>query len=84
MLDLVPMIRDAEDAETVKGPASVSFEHVSFSYPTADEVSLASLESIASLDQLSGEVLHDVTFSVAAGQTVALVGRSGGGKTTIT
>jgi ATP-binding cassette subfamily B protein len=85
VLDLVPMIRDAEDAESVKRPASVSFEHVSFSYPTAAEVSLASLESIASLDQRpSGEVLHDVTFRVAPGQTVALVGRSGGGKTTIT
>jgi ATP-binding cassette, subfamily B, bacterial len=85
VLDLVPMIRDADGAETVKGPASVSFDHVSFSYPTADEVSLASLESIASLDQRpSGEVLHDVTFNVPAGQTVALVGRSGGGKTTIT
>jgi len=85
VLDLVPMIRDAEDAESIKGPASVSFEHVSFSYPTANEVSLASLESIASLDQRpSGEVLHDVTFKVAAGQTVALVGRSGGGKTTMT
>ncbi len=85
VLDLLPMIRDAEDAEAVKGPASVSFEHVSFTYPSADEVSLASLESIASLDQRpSGEVLHEVTFSVAAGQTVALVGRSGGGKTTMT
>jgi ATP-binding cassette subfamily B protein len=85
VLDLVPMIRDAENAEAVNGPASVSFEHVSFSYPSAGEVSLASLESIASLDQRpSGEVLHDVTFSVAAGQTVALVGRSGGGKTTMT
>jgi len=85
VLDLVPMIRDAENAEAVKGPASVSFEHVSFTYPSANEVSLASLESIASLDQRpSGEVLHDVTFSVGAGQTVALVGRSGGGKTTMT
>ena len=85
VLDLVPMIRDADDAEAVGGPASVSFEHVSFSYPTADQVSLASLESIASLDQRpSGEVLHDVSFTVAAGQTVALVGRSGGGKTTMT
>ena len=85
VLDLVPMIRDAEHAESVEGPASVSFEDVSFSYPTADQVSLASLESIASLDQRpSGEVLHDVSFTVAAGQTVALVGRSGGGKTTMT
>ena len=63
VLDLVPMIRDAEDAEPVAGPASVEFEHVSFSYPSADQVSLASLESIASLDQRpSGEVLHDVTL----------------------
>jgi ATP-binding cassette subfamily B protein len=85
VLDLVPMIRDAEGAEPVEGPASVSFDRVSFSYPTADQVSLASLESIASLDQRpSGEVLHDVSFTVAAGQTVALVGRSGGGKTTMT
>jgi ATP-binding cassette, subfamily B, bacterial len=85
VLDLLPMIRDDKNAEAVEGPASVSFERVSFSYPTADEVSLASLESVASLDQRpSGEVLHDVTFSVAAGQTVALVGRSGGGKTTMT
>ena len=85
VLDLVPMIRDDEDAETVLGPASVSFDQVSFSYPTADQVSLASLESIASLDQRpGGEVLHEVTFDVPAGQTVALVGRSGGGKTTIT
>src|SRR5215217_5956763 len=85
VLDLAPMIRDADNAEAIMGPASVSFDHVSFSYPTADEVSLASLESIASLDQRpSGEVLHEVTFDVPAGQTVALVGRSGGGKTTIT
>ncbi len=85
VLDLVPKIRDAENAEAVNGSASVSFEHVSFRYPTADEVSLASLESIASLDQRpSGDVLREVTFSVAAGQTVALVGRSGGGKTTMT
>ncbi|MCE3275463.1 MAG: transporter ATP-binding protein [Propionibacteriaceae bacterium] len=85
VLDLAPMIRDADSAEAITGPASVSFDHVSFSYPTADEVSLASLESIASLDQRpSGEVLHEVTFDVPAGQTVALVGRSGGGKTTIT
>ena len=63
----------------------MAFDHVSFTYPSAAEVSLASLESIASLDQRPNtEVLHDLTFTVAPGQTVALVGRSGGGKTTMT
>jgi ATP-binding cassette subfamily B protein len=85
VLDLKPAIRDRPDAAPVTGPASVAFDHVSFTYPTAAEVSLASLESIASLDQRPNtEVLHDLTFTVAPGKTVALVGRSGGGKTTIT
>ena len=85
VLDLEPMIRDAEDAEPVGGPPSVAFENVSFTYPSAADVSLASLESIASLDQRpNAQVLHDLSFAVEAGQTVALVGRSGGGKTTMT
>jgi ATP-binding cassette subfamily B protein len=85
VLDLEPMIRDAEGAEPVSGPPSVTFENVSFTYPSAADVSLASLESIASLDQRpNAPVLHGLSFAVEAGQTVALVGRSGGGKTTMT
>src|SRR5215216_3064224 len=85
VLDLEPAIRDRADAIPVAGPASVAFSHVSFTYPSAAETSLASLESIASLDQRPNtEVLHDVTFVAPPGATVALVGRSGGGKTTIT
>jgi len=85
VLDLKPAIRDREGAVPVTGAPSVAFDHVSFTYPSAAEVSLASLESVASLDQRPNtEVLHDVTFTVAPGQTVALVGRSGGGKTTMT
>jgi ATP-binding cassette, subfamily B, bacterial len=85
VLDLEPAIRDRPDAVPVSGPPSVDFDNVSFTYPSAAEVSLASLESIASLDQRPNtEVLHDLTFTVAPGQTVALVGRSGGGKTTMT
>ncbi len=85
VLDLKPMIADAPDARPVDGPPTVTFDQVSFTYPGAEEVSLASLESIASLEQRPNvEVLHDVSFAVGAGQTVALVGRSGGGKTTIT
>jgi ATP-binding cassette, subfamily B, bacterial len=85
VLDLKPAIRDREGAVPANGPPSVAFDHVNFTYPSAAEVSLASLESIASLDQRPNtEVLHDLTFTVAPGQTVALVGRSGGGKTTMT
>src|ERR671913_764218 len=85
VLDLKPAIRDRADAVPVAGPPSVAFDHVSFTYPSAAETSLASLESIASLDQRPNtEVLHDVSFVAAPGATVALVGRSGGGKTTMT
>src|SRR5690348_3938603 len=85
VLDLEPMIREAPDAVAVPaGNRSVEFEHVSFSYPTAAEVSLASLEEV-SIPEQGGrtEVLHDVSFRVEPGQLVALVGHSGAGKSTI-
>ncbi|MFC9688423.1 ABC transporter ATP-binding protein [Kribbella sp. NPDC056951] len=86
VLDLEPMIRDAPDAKDLpRDAASVEFDHVAFSYPTAEEVSLASLESVAVLDKrASAQVLEDVNFVVQPGQMVALVGPSGAGKTTIT
>jgi ATP-binding cassette subfamily B protein len=63
---------------------SIEFDHVSFSYPAAEDVSLASLESVAVLEAgIRTEVLHDVSFSVQPGQMIALVGPSGAGKTTI-
>jgi len=66
------------------GPVSVEFERVNFSYPSADKVSLASLEEVADLDTRGGvEVLHDISFRVAPGEMVALVGSSGAGKSTI-
>jgi len=85
VLDLQPMIAERPGAVDVpEGPSTVEFEHVNFSYPTADEVSLASLESVAVLDQSpSQEVLFDISFVAAPGQLVALVGPSGAGKTTI-
>ena len=85
VIDLPPMIDDAEDAEDYAGPASVRFDHVAFTYPAAEQVSLASLESVASQEQRPNEqVLADVCFEVRPGQTAALVGPSGAGKTTMT
>mgnify|MGYP000923102955 CR=1 FL=1 len=86
VLDLPPLVTEKPDAKPVPGgPASVEFDHVGFSYPRADEVSLASLESVArTTSRRDGPVLKDVTFTVEPGRMLALVGPSGAGKTTIT
>jgi ABC-type multidrug transport system fused ATPase/permease subunit len=85
VLDLRPLIEEKPAAVPVPaGPVSLEFDGVSFAYPSADKVSLASLEEVAKLDRRGGvDVLHDVSFRVAPGQLVALVGSSGAGKSTI-
>ncbi|MFG2558644.1 ABC transporter ATP-binding protein [Streptomyces sp. NPDC048496] len=85
VLDLKPLIEEKPDARTVPdGPVSVEFDAVRFGYPSADKVSLASLEDVATLDTRGGaEVLRGVSFRAEPGQTVALVGSSGAGKSTI-
>ena len=86
VLDLPSMITERDDAvELSRRAATVEFEHVAFTYPRAEEVSLASLEVVARTESRdTGPVLHDITFTVEPGQMVALVGPSGAGKTTIT
>ena len=85
ILDLKPLITEKPDAVSVPdGPVGVEFAHVSFAYPAADRVSLASLEEVAVLDSRGEvEVLHDISFRAEPGQVVALVGSSGAGKSTI-
>jgi ABC-type multidrug transport system fused ATPase/permease subunit len=85
VLDLRPMVAEKPDArELPEGPVSVRLRDVRFGYPSATEVSLASLEEVATLDARGGEeVLHGIDLEVPAGSLVALVGSSGAGKSSL-
>ncbi|MDO4240308.1 ABC transporter ATP-binding protein [Micrococcus sp.] len=85
VLDLEPLIQEpAVPTPVPAGPLSVRLRDVRFAYPTAQEVSLASLEEVAVLDTRGGEeVLHGIDVEIPAGRTVALVGSSGAGKSTV-
>jgi ABC-type multidrug transport system fused ATPase/permease subunit len=85
VLDLEPIITEKPGAARMPdGPVALEFDDVHFAYPSAERVSLASLEEVATLDtRLGAEVLHGISFRVEPGQLVALVGSSGAGKSTI-
>ena len=85
VLDMEPLITERPDPTPVPaGPVGVEYDDVRFAYPSADKVSIASLEEVATLDTRGGtEVLHGISFRVEPGEMVALVGTSGSGKSTI-
>lgn len=85
ILDLVPYFKEPSQPKALPaGGLDVQFDHVDFAYPSASQVSLASLEDVSVLDTRGGDqVLHDLSFTIPAGHTVALVGSSGAGKSTI-
>jgi len=86
VLDLKPIVADpVNPIEIPTGPITLKFENVSFTYPKPEDVSLASLESIAAVADraISDQVLHDISFEVKPGQMTALVGPSGAGKSTL-
>ena len=85
VLDLQPMVKDAPNAVELDSlMPELSFNSVRFSYPSATDVSLASLESVAKLEQIeSGEVLKGISFHAKPGTLTGIVGPSGAGKSTI-
>ena len=85
VLDLKPMVTDRVDAKNLTDTKlDLRFKDVSFSYPKAEEISLASLEITAKPEIVSsGEVLKGISFTVASGTLTGIVGPSGAGKSTI-
>ena len=85
VLDLQPMVTDRSNAKDLTDAnLNLKFEGVSFIYPKAEEISLASLEIAAKPEIITGgKVLKGISFTVAAGTLIGIVGPSGAGKSTI-
>ncbi|WP_344101211.1 ABC transporter ATP-binding protein [Myceligenerans crystallogenes] len=89
ILDLEPTVTDAPDATDLRDAvasqgAGLTLDAVSFRYPSAGEAGLAGLESVTlPAQEQAQDTLRDVSFTAPAGSMIALVGRSGAGKTTI-
>lgn len=85
VLDLKPMVVDSPNARVLKTDRpELTFENVSFIYPSAEEISLASLEITAKPEiAVTGQTLKNISFTVKPGTLTGIVGPSGAGKSTI-
>ena len=85
VLDLQPMVTDRSNAKDLTDAnLNLKFEGVSFTYPKAEEISIASLEIAAKPEIITGgKVLKGISFAVASGTLTGIVGPSGAGKSTI-
>lgn len=85
VLDLEPMVKDLPNAiEISSTKPELKFDSVKFAYPNAQQISLASLESVAKPEIMdSGEVLKGISFLAHPGTLTGIVGPSGAGKSTI-
>jgi ATP-binding cassette subfamily B protein len=85
LLDLEPMVKTPINPKAIPNTLpKIEFKDVHFSYPKADEISLASLEIVAKSEIVeTGEIIKGISFSVAPSSVTAIVGPSGAGKSTI-
>ena len=85
VLDLKPMVTDPANPKSIpQAMPTVEFYKVSFTYPKANEISIASLEGAAVAETIDAEaVLEEVSFICKPGTLTAIVGPSGAGKSTI-
>ena len=68
IMDMDPLVKDKESVPDIPEiKGNVEFSHVTFAYPDEPDV----------------DILHDVSFTADQGETIALVGPTGAGKTTI-